>query len=74
MKKSRKQAKQLPKNQKIAVIIGSVVLVWMALLSLFIFDLYVMHEGQSKYDSEALYQLMIQNSQQQEEIDTLKKQ
>ena len=59
------------KSQALNIILLSVIFLWLALITKFAIDSRSYHLQQAKHDSEAIYQLMIQNAEQQTAIDEL---
>jgi len=67
-----KSIKNLQKNQKIFILFGTVVLVWLVLLTVFAIWAWEIHIWQARVDSESIFRLMVENGEQQIEIDALK--
>jgi hypothetical protein len=65
--------KNLEKNQSVQIIFGSLVILWLVLLTLFTLWAWNQHIWQAKADNETIYQLLVDNAKQQEKIDELSK-
>lgn len=68
--KDTKKNKQLQADQKI-ILFGSIIMVWLLLLTLFTVWAWDQHMWQAEVDSDAIYKLMVENTNQQNAIDKL---